>query len=557
MGTSESKQLAKRPVRFGILKELGEVKCIAFSVPNQHAKSVSFPSLAVVGELGIDVFNAQTGDRTRHLLSSKPPFTCAFSKVDSCFGSIVVTGRTDGLIEFYDTVSLQSFKSIKVSNSSMPTCLHLHQSKVLFVGLNDGVVKSFDISTGSLLATYSAPKDADMPDTKSPSSVEGVAKKTGKSSSPVKLPSNMVLADANFSNLSVCAITVLESNSKESSSAASVLITGRQDGVIHTYNVTTAAHLMNLQAKSGLTQLLAMPRFYSIAAVHAGKNSIMIWDLSSDRTVVADFSAEQDSIGKRFSNLAQCAYDDSRGVVLCGCMDGNVFVRKVVRIAGTGDLILELISSKEPSVAAPLSSPAPITSIFYDSKLDLCFTGDNLGIVRLMRSGLSPEPVPTSKRISATQLDNSSMKLILREKVEEEQREAKRAEVEVAAEKVAEVEVAAEKVAEVEVAAKKVAEVEVAAEKVAEVEVAAEKVVEVEVVTEKVAEVEVAEVEVAMEKVEEVELATEKVAEVDELKVRNQQIFEKEIQRLANERDMQSVNPKVEIDNAPLNVEAN
>jgi hypothetical protein len=54
-----------------------------------------------------------------------------------------------------------------------------------------------------------------------------------------------------------------------------------------------------------------------------------LWDLTTDRVLSLDFAAELESIRRRTSRLTAAAYDDARGVVLCGSDDGAVFVRQV------------------------------------------------------------------------------------------------------------------------------------------------------------------------------------------------------------------------------------
>jgi WD40 repeat protein len=135
-----------------------------------------------------------------------------------------------------------------------------------------------------------------------------------------------------------------------------VLAVGHADGTIHNYSAASGAFLMEFSSRPGLTQLLSLRRFSSLAAVHAGDNSLTLWDLASLRPLVLDFSAELTSINRRSSIMTCCRYDDARGVILCGTDDGSVFVRAVTRIEGTGDLSVRLSRFCAPSAGAQAPS---------------------------------------------------------------------------------------------------------------------------------------------------------------------------------------------------------
>lgn len=203
------------------------------------------------------------------------------------------------------------------------TAVACASTKSFFAGHADGVVRAYGLVSGAVERTFRPPA-AYAPDP----AVAGGA--------------------------SVTAIALY--GSVGGAREQQVLAVGHADGTIHNFSAASGAFLTTFSCRPGLTQLLSLRRFSSLAAVHAGDNSLTLWDLGSDRSVVLDFSAELTSIHRRSSAMTCCRYDDARGVILCGADDGSVFVRSVTRIEGTGDLAVRLSRFCAPSAEAQAPS---------------------------------------------------------------------------------------------------------------------------------------------------------------------------------------------------------
>lgn len=122
-------------------------------------------------------------------------------------------------------------------------------TKSFFAGHADGVVRAFGLVSGALERTFQAPNFRPDP------SVSGGA--------------------------AVTAIALYGDVSHDQ-----VLAVGHADGTINNFSVRSGRYLTSFTSASGLTQLLSLRRFSSLAAVHAGQNSMTLWDLGSDRRCV-------------------------------------------------------------------------------------------------------------------------------------------------------------------------------------------------------------------------------------------------------------------------------
>lgn len=194
-------------------------------------------------------------------------------------------------------------------------------TKSFFAGHSDGVVRAFGLVSGSCERTFRAPH---------------------------------YTADPTVPN--GAAVTAIAMYGEVGRGGEQVLAVGHADGTIHNFVAATGVFLTSFKSRPGLTQLLSLRRLSSLAAVHAGHNSMTLWDLGSDRSLVLDFASELESINRRSSRLTACRYDDARGLILSGADDGSVFVRSVSRIDGTGDLSVQLVRFCAPSMEAQAPS---------------------------------------------------------------------------------------------------------------------------------------------------------------------------------------------------------
>jgi WD40 repeat protein len=152
------------------------------------------------------------------------------------------------------------------------TCVVCLSSASFFAGHADGVVRSFQLSTGDLQQTFTPPPP------ESPAAPAG----------------------------EVTAIAVHGSN-------PTVLAVGHRSGVVNNYNLQTGQWLLAFNTAPGLSGLITLRRFNSLAAVHEGRNTLQVWDLDSDRVLTLDFMAELESIHRKTSKLTCAKYDDARG----------------------------------------------------------------------------------------------------------------------------------------------------------------------------------------------------------------------------------------------------
>lgn len=110
-----------------------------------------------------------------------------------------------------------------------------------FVGHTDGIVRAFSISDGAQMRTFTPPA-AYTPD----SSVQ-----RGRDVTAIALYGGV-------------------------NGAPHVLAVGHRDGTVHNYDAGTGAFTTAFKSMPGLTQLLPLRRFASLAAVHAGRNAMQV-----------------------------------------------------------------------------------------------------------------------------------------------------------------------------------------------------------------------------------------------------------------------------------------
>lgn len=183
----------------------------------------------------------------------------------------------------------------------------------IFVGHSDGIVRSFTLLNQRLVNTYEPPSSANIvyadgcsapktfhSHTKSNVSfgVEGIEKKGSSVVGIVILPSPL-------------------------GDTPPVLATAHYDGHIHTYDANSGRYLVTFSTYHGLTQLLCLNQFMSLATVHAGKNIMTVFDLGANRTAFFDFSKELAAVQKQHVTTTRVSYSDSRGVLMFGCDDGR------------------------------------------------------------------------------------------------------------------------------------------------------------------------------------------------------------------------------------------
>ena len=215
------------------------------------------------------------------------------------------------------------------------TALACYSTKSFFAGHSDGVVRAFSLTDGALLHVFQVPGY--------PTAEEAAAL--------VSAPSTTTAGTA--TGRPGCAVVAL---AVYGALGTPMLAVGHADGTIHSFAASSAAYAFPLKTAPGLTQLLALRRFDTLAAVHTGRNTLHLWDLANDRSLILDFTSELESIHRKSSQLVFARYDDARGVVLCGADDGSIFVRAVSRIPGTNDVAVKLARFQAPSSSATAPS---------------------------------------------------------------------------------------------------------------------------------------------------------------------------------------------------------
>ena len=178
-----------------------------------------------------------------------------------------------------------------------------------------------------------------------------------------------------------------------------LLAVGRKDGTLDKFDLVTGQYLVSFKySTSSISNLLSLRRFGCLASVQYDKNILTIWDIQADRTVQLDFTSELESMGRKLSKLSFATYDDYRGVIMIGDDAGSVYVRSINRIAETNDLAVKLVRIAAPAPTA--SAPTRVTAMYYDTKVDVMFTGDASGLCRLVpkATGIAFKSIPENER---------------------------------------------------------------------------------------------------------------------------------------------------------------
>lgn len=300
------------------------------------------------------------------------------------------------------------------------TAVTFLSNEILLVGYSDGVVRAFTVSSGACVRTYfvnsSESNPSSSPSSSSSSSPSGGTTITATPSSQVRIPfaSSMLMkpltvADLTSSSPSKLAVYSTSApvvsqrevtciaaygigpatpnsgttpNNSSENNPPILLAVGRKDGTLDKFDLVTGQFLVSFKCGPGLSNLLPLRRFGCLASVHEDKNIMTIWDIQADRTVQLDFTSELESTGRKLSKLSFATYDDYRGVIMTGDDAGSVYVRSVSRIAETNDLAVKLVRIAAPAPTA--SAPTRVTAMYYDTKVDVMFTGDASGLCRLV-----------------------------------------------------------------------------------------------------------------------------------------------------------------------------
>ena len=161
-------------------------------------------------------------------------------------------------------------------------------TKSFFAGHADGVVRAFGLISGQCERTFRPPA-AYLAAAAAAAATGGAAGSSSCAVTAITLYGQLGSGGGGGSAQPASAATA-------GSSGEQVLAVGHADGTIHNYSAASGAFLTTFASAPGLTQLLSLRRFSSLAAVHAGVNSLTLWDLHSDRSLVLDFASELESI---------------------------------------------------------------------------------------------------------------------------------------------------------------------------------------------------------------------------------------------------------------------
>lgn len=368
MGSSTS-----RPAKYGTPGELGPMRGVAFSLAKSSAAPL--PLLLSCGTLYVDQYNFESGDRRLRVKRNNGSLISATAFAPfSPFGFVMLCASTAGQVSLYAIDSLKEFKVVQTNghpagaSDVRTTAVACFSSGTFFAGHSDGTVRAIQFTTGEIIRTFTPPKDAPMTDMSLPSDKRSslsspkrvdsapmsafAAAKSAPSPSPAgsggatseadtasllgKAAASVVGSGATAVGASAAAAASIASNDNEVTSIAlwggqapasaaaaagaasssltqHMLAVGHRDGTIHCYSPGSGQWLIGFKTPPGLTQLLPLRRFNSLAALHEGKNLLQIWDLETDRSSVLDFTAELESINRRSSKMASTWFDEARG----------------------------------------------------------------------------------------------------------------------------------------------------------------------------------------------------------------------------------------------------
>lgn len=344
MGVGKSTAAAGPPALYGTPGELGPLRGVVHSALRTAAAQT--PLVLAVGSLYVDQYNAESADRRQRIRRSNDSLiTSVAFCTQSPFGFVALTGTLQGTVALYAVDSMREFKTIRsegagggaaasgagsltglggIPLSSNPTtAVACFSSSVFFAGQRDGSVRAFQFSTGDVLQKFMPPADAPMTDMTVPAD-RRVASPRALNPVPTVAPAGGAAAELAAAaeravQQEVTAIAVW--GPAFAAAGPLMLAVGHRDGTIHCYELATGRWLLGFQTPPGLTQLLPMRRFGSLAALHEGRNAMQIWDLETDRSVVLDFTAELDSIGRRTSKMAAAWFDEARAGACCDSCD--------------------------------------------------------------------------------------------------------------------------------------------------------------------------------------------------------------------------------------------
>jgi len=433
MGNSTSKSTLSSvqllPALYGEQGELPNVIYLA------SVRSSNPPYLLVVSPGGVAQFNFISGDRCLYL-SSVPgaKLTCAML-LPSAINLVV--GTSAGEIHFVNSSTLAIERSITTNGSPMssfspqplrptlgtwafpprslsssppnrgsPTrefvegnslvteasALAFVPPNTILVGHSDGIVRGFHMDTGKLECTL----ENQEPLQGQSSAVEEASLRGGDTKG----------GDRGGSQDAVVSMVVALSGASKY-----LLAVGHRTGLVAVHEVGGVAGgngsegclrfpppphtsitpqnkgpdpLRAAGPMSALTGLVFMTSLGCIASYATGSNSVTLIDLVKGRCVLLDFTAELQSVDRWYASLSCAVWDDTRGILFVGGSDGAVYVRKLERIQGTGDVQVRLLRVAPPAVSA--AAPAQVSAMLYSSKSDTLLCGDVSGIVRRLKS---------------------------------------------------------------------------------------------------------------------------------------------------------------------------
>jgi WD40 repeat protein len=174
------------------------------------------------------------------------------------------------------------------------TAVACFSPKTVFVGHSDGSARALNLTTGAIVRTYTPPADSAWEAT------DMTVPAAQRAASP-RAPSK----GAAEADRSVAAIALFSDGPMK-------LAVGHRDGTIHIYDAGSAKWLMAFATPAGLTQLLSLRKFGYLAALHDGVNTLQLWNLSADKSIVLDFNAELESVNKRLTKMAHATWDEAR-----------------------------------------------------------------------------------------------------------------------------------------------------------------------------------------------------------------------------------------------------
>lgn len=387
----------------------------------------------------VDFYNTQTGDRRlRHRVFY--PITCFDYSLRTTIGTIVACGTESGTVLVYNAVTGAELREIRTNGQKQPdvvvdgdtaameltalgdatavptgtpdvvvTAIMLPGINTLFAGHSDGSVRVFTLDSLES-KVFTSPDFESMDEAAADGFVGGDSGKAdegdadessgGTDSDAAGTPR---APDARSAGREVVGLAVLKERG--------TLTVGHANGTLHFYDVSTTDWRGKYKARGHLRQLVALPQFGSVLAVHDDSTSVALWDMSSDRPLTLDFKDEMKAKGEADSKITCAAYDDDRATLFLACTDGSVFVHKMSK--GEDDaLTVRLVRVCKRSYAAGTAA-SPIVALAYDSVGDALLTGDGTGLVRIVPNvtGVKYSETATSMRsvAEATRADSEAL----------------------------------------------------------------------------------------------------------------------------------------------------